>query len=61
MEQRRFFRMVKLYNTVMVNMVLNMSELIEYTTPRGKPVVNFGFGVMVMGNENSPVVANMPL
>lgn len=53
--------MVKLYNTVMVNMVLNMSELIEYTTPRGKPVVNFGFGVMVMGNENSPVVANMPL
>lgn len=26
-----------------------------------KPIVNFGFGVMVMGNDNSPIVANMPL
>lgn len=42
-------------------MLLNMSELTEYTTPRGKPIVNFGFGVMVMGKENSPAVANMPL
>lgn len=42
-------------------MLLNMSELIECTTPRGKPIVNFGFGVMVMGNENSSVVANVPL